>query len=100
MSLLFSTLYRSLDEWLQFLGIVGGGEDGAVAIDKHDFVRATLVGMFLPYTVAVLRMTGAQSLDIFFRGAAYRPPASVTQRNRPCCVILLRPIQEQTAGAE
>ena len=24
----------------------------------------------------------------------------ITQRNRPCCVILLRPIQEQTAGAE
>ena len=65
MSLLFSTLYRSLDEWLQFLGIVGGGEDGAVAIDKHDFARATLVGMLLPYTVAVLRMTGASPLTSF-----------------------------------
>ena len=67
MSLLFSTLYRSLDEWLQFLGIVGGRENGAVSIDKHDFARATLVGMLLPYTVAVLIVheTGPRVLVVF-----------------------------------
>ena len=62
--MLFPTLYRSLDERLQLLGVVGGRKDGAVAIDKHDFARATLVGMLLPYTVAVLRMTGASLLPL------------------------------------
>ena len=49
------SLNRSLDLRFQFLGICGGGEDGAVAVDEVHGASGIACSVLAPYTVLVVQ---------------------------------------------
>lgn len=49
------SLNRSLDNRLQFLGIGGGGEDGAVAVDEVHGTACIASSVLAPHTVLVVQ---------------------------------------------